>query len=291
MVCRLFLATADEGQHIWRLIPHRAPRPAAASPRGAGEAAPEESQQPRGGEKHAVQCHCSIQAEDWEHTERPGGQDQWIGERSGNPICLSVCLSHCFLLQEVEILSLQSSSSCLSPRGPTTCMDVSPRASLRCMLLQSLCGSSPVPVLELERPFPMVHQAKRMRSCWSNGAITQSSCSSMIGQEKCFFFQIYFPKADKVAVFHLTNPAAVINMFWFRVQGGPVAFRGTWWEVAPYLHHMDHTGRPMGSLPGRFKEGKRGQPGSLAPHQSRGSHHPGSGAGTAVQSPHKKPFT
>ena len=75
------LATSDAGQRIRRLVPQRAPRPAAAPARGAGEAAPEESQQPGGGEEHAVQRHGRLQAEDGEHAERPGGEDQWAGER------------------------------------------------------------------------------------------------------------------------------------------------------------------------------------------------------------------
>ena len=75
------VATADASQHIRRLLPHGAARPAAASPRGAGEAAPEESQQPGGGEEHVVQRHGRLQAEDREHSERPGGADQRAGER------------------------------------------------------------------------------------------------------------------------------------------------------------------------------------------------------------------
>lgn len=70
------LATAAAGQHIRGRVPQRAAGPAAASARAAGEAAPEESQQPGGGEEHAVQCHGRLQAEDGEHAERPGGQDQ-----------------------------------------------------------------------------------------------------------------------------------------------------------------------------------------------------------------------
>lgn len=73
-------------------------------------------------------------------------------------------------------------------------------------------------------------------------------------------------------------------MFCFWPKGGPVAVGGAWWKVAPHLHHLDHTGRPVGGLPGWYKEGKRGQPGSLAPHQSRGDHYPGPGTGTEVQS-------
>lgn len=69
-------ATADEGQHIRGLVPQRAARPAAAAPWGAGEAAPEEGQQPGGGKEFAVQRHGCLQAEDGEHAERPGGEDQ-----------------------------------------------------------------------------------------------------------------------------------------------------------------------------------------------------------------------
>lgn len=70
------LATAPESQRIRSAVPHRAAGPAAAPPRGAGEAAPEEGQQPGGGEEHAVQRHGRVQAEDREHPERFGGQDQ-----------------------------------------------------------------------------------------------------------------------------------------------------------------------------------------------------------------------
>lgn len=70
------LATANARQHIRRLVPQRAPKPASASPPGAGETAPEEGQQPGGGEEHAVQRHGLIQAENREHAERSGGEDQ-----------------------------------------------------------------------------------------------------------------------------------------------------------------------------------------------------------------------
>ena len=39
----------------------------------------------------------------------------------------------------------------------------------------------------------------------------------------------------------------------------------------------------MGRLPRRREAGKRGQPGSLAPDQTRGGHHPGAGAGEKTQ--------
>lgn len=61
--------------------------------------------------------------------------------------------------------------------------------------------------------------------------------------------------------------------------GCPVAFGGTRWKVAPHLHLLDHTGRPMGGLPRWREAGNRRQPGCLAPHQTRGRHHPGAGAG------------
>lgn len=83
----------------------------------------------------------------------------------------------------------------------------------------------------------------------------------------------------------------VLNMFWFWLKGGPIAIGGAWWNVAPHLHHLDHTGRPVGGLPGRCEEGNRGQPGSLAPHQSRGGHYPGSGTGTELQSAYNLWFT
>lgn len=99
------LATADAGQHIRCLVPQWAPQPPAASARGAGETAPEESQQPGGGEEHAVQCHSGLQAEDREHAERPGGEDQWAGEGWENTRCHShptncrdeVEMKYCFL--------------------------------------------------------------------------------------------------------------------------------------------------------------------------------------------------
>lgn len=74
-------ATADAGQHIWRVFPQRAAWPAAAPPRRAGEAAAEEGQQPRGGEEPADQRYGSLQAEDREHAQRTGREDQWAGER------------------------------------------------------------------------------------------------------------------------------------------------------------------------------------------------------------------
>lgn len=79
--CDLSSATTNARQHDWRLVPQRAARPVAASPRGAGEAAAEEGQQPGGGEEHANERHGRLQDEDREHAERPGGEDQRAGER------------------------------------------------------------------------------------------------------------------------------------------------------------------------------------------------------------------
>ncbi|EDL89629.1 neuronal pentraxin II [Rattus norvegicus] len=50
------------------------------------------------------------------------------------------------------------------------------------------------------------------------------------------------------------------------------------WQVAPYLHHLDHSRRHVGSIPGRGEAGHRGEPGTLASHQARGCAHPGAGA-------------
>lgn len=38
--------------------------------------------------------------------------------------------------------------------------------------------------------------------------------------------------------------------------GCPVAFGGARWKVAPHLHLLDHTGRPMGRVPRRWEEGE-----------------------------------
>lgn len=58
---------------------------------------------------------------------------------------------------------------------------------------------------------------------------------------------------------------------------------GTWWKVAPHLHLLDHTGRPMGGFPRWSKAGNWRQPGGLAPHQTWRSHHPRAGAGKECQ--------
>lgn len=64
--------------------------------------------------------------------------------------------------------------------------------------------------------------------------------------------------------------------------GRDAAAVGQRWEVAPRVRYLVHPGRTVGGLPGRRAEGVRHESLPLAPHQTRGGLHPGTGAGKGL---------
>lgn len=76
-------------------------------------------------------------------------------------------------------------------------------------------------------------------------------------------------------------PVPILSCVSFSFPGGQTALCHQRRQVAPHLYHLDHPGRGLGSLPGWHPGRKRGEPGSLPPHQATRRAGAGPGAGTA----------